>query len=34
LKSKREERAMRGVGRTEYVEEIEPVRGVHVSVMV
>lgn len=34
MKSKREERASVGVGRTEYVEEMEPVSGVMVRVMV
>ena len=34
MKSKRDDRANVGVGRTEYVDEIEPVSGVAVSVMV
>jgi hypothetical protein len=34
LKSKREDSARFGVGRTEYVDDIEPVSGVMVSVIV
>jgi hypothetical protein len=34
LKSNREDNARFGVGRTEYVDDIEPVSGVRVSVIV